>query len=255
MTSMTRPVHWRDRSVMIAFALVVFAASGVAAVVMTVDRLQRGEYLTAVITFGATVFCVSSAFLTARLRFMSIPMRPDVGSAGTVLLPDSLTVGLVAAVFVSGLLAGLPYVIYVPQGAVDLSLSRGQQVFSPILIGLLVVFCLGGLIAIARRRGMGHLRLTAEGFEVVDVLFTRRGSWEDVIDVTDQTPDKNLRHPIVLVVRDAKPIVINNASGFVPNGAALYWMVRHYWLHPENRDELEDGRALDRLRNERFAVE
>jgi hypothetical protein len=46
-----------------------------------------------------------------------------------------------------------------------------------------------------------------------------------------------------------------NAGGLVPNGAALYWMIRHYWLHPENRIELTDGRALERLRNEDFEPE
>ena len=29
-------------------------------------------------------------------------------------------------------------------------------------------------------------------------------------------------------------------------------MIRHYWKHPENRAELTDGRALERLRNEQF---
>ena len=42
---------------------------------------------------------------------------------------------------------------------------------------------------------------------------------------------------------------------YAPNGAALYWMVRHYWKHPEDRAELTDGRALERLRTEQFEAE
>lgn len=32
-------------------------------------------------------------------------------------------------------------------------------------------------------------------------------------------------------------------------------MARHYWRHPEDRNELTDGRALDRLRNDQFEPE
>jgi hypothetical protein len=32
-------------------------------------------------------------------------------------------------------------------------------------------------------------------------------------------------------------------------------MVRHYWRHPDDRSELTDGRALERLRDEPFALD
>ena len=57
-------------------------------------------------------------------------------------------------------------------------------------------------------------------------------------------------------LKDAKPIVFANADRFASSfGAALYWMVRHYWKRPENRAELTDGRALERLHNEQFDSE
>jgi hypothetical protein len=56
-------------------------------------------------------------------------------------------------------------------------------------------------------------------------------------------------------LKDKKPIVVKNASGYAPSGAALYWMIRHYCRHPENRAELTDGRALERLRTEQFDPE
>jgi hypothetical protein len=55
--------------------------------------------------------------------------------------------------------------------------------------------------------------------------------------------------------RHAATAIIQGASGYAPNGAALYWMIRHYSKHPENRAELTDGRALERLRNEQFDPE
>ncbi|HJT95768.1 MAG TPA: hypothetical protein VJ777_28145, partial [Mycobacterium sp.] len=109
--------------------------------------------------------------------------------------------------------------------------------------------------ALIVRRRTGYLRLAPHGIESADIRHTRNASWDDITDITDEAPKKTSHQPIVFGTRDAKPIVVNNASGYAPNGAALYWMIRHYWKHPENRDELADGRALERLRNEQFEPE
>jgi hypothetical protein len=42
------------------------------------------------------------------------------------------------------------------------------------------------------------------------------------------------------------------AGSYPPEGRALRRIVHCYWKHPENRHELTDGRALERLRNEDF---
>jgi len=255
MTLLPKPEHWRDRSLMLAFAILLFGASAVAAAVMTLDRVQRGEYLTAAITFGGSVFAVCATLAVVRGRFMTLPLRSRPDPLGTVLLPDLVALWLVGMLSAAAIPSGLLFVIFVPRGVVDLPMSPGQRIFSPILIGLLVVFAAGGLIAMTIRRGGGHLRLTPDGFENVELHGSRKGTWNDVTDIVDQASDKSVRHPIVFVMSNGKPIVIKNASGYAPSGAALYWMVRHYWLHPENRDELIDGRALDRLRNEQFEPE
>jgi hypothetical protein len=186
---------------------------------------------------------------------MPTPLRGKSDSSGTILLPDLIGVWLTVVAFAAAIPSGLLFVIFAPRGMVDLPMTRGDRIFDPILIGMLVFFATVGLIAMARRRGAGYLRLTPEGFENVDILFTQRGAWDEVLDVTDEAMNKQERHPIVLVMNDAKPIVVKNASGYAPSGAALYWMIRHYWKHPENRAELADGRALERLRNEQFEAE
>jgi hypothetical protein len=115
----------------------------------------------------------------------------------------------------------------------------------------LPVLSVTGLIALLRNREPGYLRVGVDGIEHADMFRTRRARWEDIVDVTDKA-DKRARNPIVFVVKDAKPVVVPNADRYSSSGAALYWMTRHYWQHPENRDELVDGRALDRLRGEQF---
>jgi hypothetical protein len=255
MTTLPRPERWRDRNILIAFGILLGLASAVAAAVWTVQRIQRAEYLTAAITLGGAIFALCFGLIGVRGQFMPAPLRGNSDSEGIVLLPDPIRVWLACIAFAAAVPSGFLYVIFVPQGVVDLPLSRGQQIFSPILIGMLVFFAASGLIAMARRRGTGHLRLTPYGFELVDIFFTQRGSWDDVCDITDEAEDKQARHPIVFVMKDAKPIVVKNASGYAPGGAALYWMVRHYWRHSNDRSELTDGRALDRLRAEQFDPE
>ncbi|WP_155948731.1 hypothetical protein [Mycobacterium sp. URHB0044] len=48
---------------------------------------------------------------------------------------------------------------------------------------------------------------------------------------------------------------MNGAVFYVPNGVALYWTVRYYWRHPDDRAELMAGRAAEWFRDGRFAVE
>lgn len=53
-------------------------------------------------------------------------------------------------------------------------------------------------------------------------------------------------------MKDGHEEIISVADIYLPRGAALYWLVRHYWKHPEDRMELVDDRAAKRLRDGRF---
>jgi len=186
-----------------------------------------------------------------RLRFVPAPIRASADSTGTILRPDRTLLALVFTALAAVIPSGILYCIYVPRGGVNISLSPGQRVFSPYLIGLLVLIAVWGLTSLAIRREAGHITLSPSGYEIISLgAKPVRGSWDNVVDITDSY--KKAHHPVVLVLRDGHPHVLKNASGFAPNGAAVYWMVRHYWHHPEDRVELTNGRALDRLRSEDF---
>jgi UDP-N-acetyl-D-mannosaminuronic acid transferase (WecB/TagA/CpsF family) len=64
--------------------------------------------------------------------------------------------------------------------------------------------------------------------------------------------NKKTRKAIVLRIEDGTEKTIDGADFYVPNGIGLYWMVRHYWRHPDDRVELTDDRALRRLEEGRF---
>ena len=119
-------------------------------------------------------------------------------------------------------------------------------------MGFVVIGGFGILAAATRRGGIGYVRLTRSGFEIAELARTGQGLWADVREVSDEAIDKRTQHPIDVEMTDGSSQVIHWAADFTPQGIALYWMVRHYWLHPEDRAELADGRAVERLRDEDF---
>jgi hypothetical protein len=252
MTALPQPPHWRDNRTTILLGLVLFGVSGVASAILAIARVMSGSYLTACILLGATIFCVGLATASARSVFGTVPLRATYDSTGTTLQPDPVTTTMALVALFALIPSGTLYVIYVPRGSVDLPLGDGERIFSPILIGLAVAVAVWGLIALVRRRTTGYVKLTREGFELANLVLTQKGSWDDVVDITDEYADKQGRHPTVFVMKDGKPKVLKNTSGFAPNGAALYWMIRHYWKHPLDRGELIDGSAIARLREEQF---
>ncbi|MBO0681455.1 hypothetical protein JRC04_28670 [Mycolicibacterium sp. S2-37] len=217
--------------------------------------MQRGHHLEAAILAGAGVFCLCFAALAVLGLIRPVTVRGAVVSGATVLRADRAATALVIIAFIAVIPSGVLYVLNVPRGTVDLPLGRGGQTFGPLLVGALVLFAAGGLIGMARRRGTGHVEFSTEGFAIVDITRVTRGAWTDVANVTDESPDQRKRYPIMFVMRDRSTVTLPSADGYAPRGAPLYWMVRHYWLHPENRAELADGRALERLRSQDFVPE
>lgn len=97
--------------------------------------------------------------------------------------------------------------------------------------------------------------MTPAGVENTDVIRTKFYAWDDIDDVLDTPEKKRTRKAIVLALNDGSEVIIEGADLYVPRGVGLYWMVRHYWRHPEDRAELTDGRAHERLIEERFGVD
>jgi hypothetical protein len=183
-------------------------------------------------------------------------LRAETDSDGTILRPDRRFSTLMIVGFATVVPSGLVFIIYAPTGGLDIPMSRGYQIFSPIVMALAVVAAVMGLVSVVRRGGIGYLKLTPEGIDVANIISTKYVDWDDVVDVKDNTDTKRrTRKAIVFCLQDGSEEIVDGADFYVPNGIALYWMVRHYWRHPDDRSELTDGRALERLGGERFALD
>ncbi len=250
-SSIPTPSNWRNDGAILLFGGALFGASGIASAVILLRSIGAGDTITTLIALGSAVFCLCITACVARIRFATPPLRGSSGPSGTTLRPDRTLLVFMFTALGAAVPSGILYCIYAPRGEVGIQLSPGERIFSPILIGLLVLIALWGLTSLAARGEAGHFAIGPTGIEIVSLgAKPLRATWDDIIDIKDAY--KKARHPVVFVRRDGDPYVLKNASGFAPNGAVTYWMVRHYWQHPEDRVELTDGRALERLRVERF---
>lgn len=214
--------------------------------------LSRGQYLTTAIIFGVMAFptAVLIALFLVSLGRTSLNAISD--STGLTIRPDRRFTALFLVGIIAFIPAGALFVYFVPTGQVDIPMSRGWQIFSPIGMGFGVFTAIAGLLSALRRRGIGYLKLTPAEIENANIAFTKTLGWDDIVEIAATTERKRTRKAVVLKLRDGREAVIESADLYTPGGAALYWMLCHYWKHPQDRAELYDGRALRRLRDESF---
>ena len=238
--------------------MLVYIVGGVVAIGLClgwiVQLLARGDYLTTGFAAGLLVYIASFTAVFVLFSLNPGALRQVVSRAhGTFFLPSRILVRIMVLSTTAALASGIIFVWYVPNGRLDVPFEGlGYS------IGVAWLVCwLAYLLLRGRSKGWGHLKLSPEGFEVASVVgTTASGTWDDVLDVLDEAPKgKVSRCPAVMVMKDVPPQVINGLHAYQPDGTALYWAVRHYWLHPENRGELANGRAIERLRVQEFEVE
>ncbi|MDQ2638198.1 MAG: hypothetical protein M3Y83_15120 [Actinomycetota bacterium] len=235
-------------SIACSVPLVYFIVRGTLAAV-------RGNYLTTILVFGMSSFPVLLMVALTLAAAGKTRMRTTSDATGLTVWPDkrfsALTLtGVTLLAPTSALFAYL-----MPRGVIDIPMSRGMQIFYPPMFMAASVIAVGGLVAVVRHGGLGHLKFTPAMIDIVDARRTRTLEWDDIVDVTDHSESKEGKsagRSAVLCLRDGSERVIGNLSLYVPTGVPLYWLVRHYWRHPEDRLELVDGRAAERLRDGRF---
>lgn len=215
----------------------------------------RGNYLTTVVATGWAIFLLTlmGAMLMVALGWAT--QRITCDTTGFTLWPDRrfgvlMLIGIVAALTSCGLFA-----VFAPAGAIEFADTRLLRYgFSGAAAGA-ALLCISALVTAWRRGGVGHVKLTPAMIENADILTTRMHEWDDVVDVADHAESRKARRAVVLRLRDGREEVISLADVYSPRGVALYWLVRHYWRHPEDRPELTDSRAAERLRDGRFSLD
>ena len=247
------PPHWRPNLTAWTWVgVAVFVAGTVYCVVQAATSVAHGSALGALIAGGLAVTCAGAmAALAVTFTVSAVRYRESGGSATTLRVHPAIAV-LYGIALAGAVPASSLYLIFSDRESVRMLFGGGMVV--RFLMAALLALSLLGLIGLVRSREPGRLRLTATGVEHATFLGTRSARWDQITDIADTAGNRAV-HPIVLAVRDAKPIVVSNADRYGDGGPAVYWMVRHYWRHPQNRGELADGRALQRLAVVQFTTD
>lgn len=194
------------------------------------------------------------------------PITATSSAQGSTFYPDRsrqtvIGVGL-GALGVAGIVYALLYLagFDVPPLAVSprqrhstTSFARSDAIFAGVIGLTLTAAVLHGWW-----RSKGYfLNLNPVGFHANEKP-VKAGRWEDVVDILDFVPSSgpSLRQkpltPIVFVMRDGSLQILLDGAWYSTKRNAMFWMVRNYWLHPEERGELLNGVAVDRVAREDF---
>jgi hypothetical protein len=149
------------------------------------------------------------------------------------------------------------FAAFAPAAKLDIPIPHSMRLYIPFACAAGAVWAVLFLWRAIARGATSYLRLTPNGFEFGQGLSPLRGAWNRVTNVGDRRPEGRLplRSVIVMAMSDGQLSTLVSADSFTPGGKALRELVRFYWRHPEQRNELTDSRALERLRDERFEPE
>lgn len=255
MSSPPSPSRWVTGLLPMAIlGILICIGAALYSVAQTVLAIGNNSLLAAVTAAGLGVFFCG---LVAALGYTLLPLaetHAQRSAEGTTVRIKPAVAWSYGIALSGGVVGSACYVAMLVRGTENLPFAAGNGGVTRYLMVALLVLSVVSLAALLRSREPGYLRLGTDGITHADMFRERSVRWEDIVDVTDQAR-RQARNPIVFVLQDGGHLVVANADRYGDSGAALYWMARHYWNHPESRDELTDGRALDRLRSAQFGTE
>jgi hypothetical protein len=214
----------------------------------------RGDYLSALVILVLQVPFLLALIAIHRVAGGRSTLRATADSTGLTLRADRTFSAIMLIAFVVAIPLGLAIVVLTLTGQLHMFPTMGGKITSVALAAAISVTAAVGLISVWRRGGVGYVRLAPADIEIADIFTTTSVAWNDVETIDDYAESKKTRKAVVIKQAGGTESVIDGADFYVPNGAGLYWAVRHYWRHPEDRPELGDGRALQRLSEGQFDV-
>lgn len=261
-----KPPHWTDPPPSrFRVVLLVCAILGVMAALSLATSAGRFGLAQVVLPVWAAVMLLAS--MTVARRRQSKATSTDYGttlyvdrSASRVLMVGIGVLSALAILYSALVLAGLDMPPLVVSRRHRHSSHATDPTESALFTGIFGLALAISLPIVWKRYTGNFLNLSPDGFYAQEKP-VKTGRWDDVLDILDfvpwadpalaPTPNAPLT-PIVFVMRDRSLQMLPSGSGYAPNGRAVFWMVRNYWLHPEERAELLNGVALNRLAQEEF---
>ncbi|MBN3512573.1 hypothetical protein SAMN04488583_1056 [Mycobacterium sp. 88mf] len=202
--------------------------------------------VTLAVIIGLALTSIYSIFMMTQSK--TVAFQASFDATGTRLRPDKrIENNLRRLIVTAGISTWLMFLAWV-FGVLYLPLGNAQHVF-PLCAGAAAAVLTWCWIKLVRQGSLSYLFLTPEGFEFSTLREPKTGKWAEVENVADKVPgEERFWNPMVVTVAGGATLLMEAPGIYTPKGTALVELVRFYWQHPEQRDELTDGRAVERLR-------
>lgn len=231
------------------FALIVFGAATALSAISAVVSFQQGEYLSLLIGAGIAITGLGLILAAVIPLTGRVQLRFKYGADGAIFYPDRVVNLLVSIAVVSFFIALSVYLVSAPFDRVATPLLSADRGYYTWISAAALVMLLPAMKQIVTRGGKNYLRLAPNGIELGSSFSTTRAGWDDLVEISDR-PAKgpqplNTGTTFLTVVPGRTKIL--PSDWYTPRGQALRQLIQFYWQHPECRDELVDGRAVERL--------
>lgn len=237
----------------LGFLVAFFGGAGVFITAWAAIWLARGSFLTGIVALGFALLSFGFSFQMGYVFAAAPRPRTHWGTDGTV-VRTSRSVDMVFGVsHVAGFCTAALYLAFAPFNVIDWEPPRVLRFAVPAFCVFLLLFGAPTLYRAFKHGGESHLRLDPNGFEVWNGSWglEKRGSWEDVEEILDHpVRGRKIRRDMIVFVLPKGRSAMLVTDAITNDSHALREWVRFYWKHPQYRDELTDGRALQRLGQE-----
>lgn len=202
--------------------------------------------VTLVVILGLALTCIYLIYIMTQSR--TVAFQASFDTTGTRLRPDRrIENNLRRLIVTAGISTWLMFLAWV-FGVLYLPLGNARHVF-PLCAGAAAAVLTWCWVKLVRQGSLSYLVLTPQGFEFSTLREPKTGKWDEVENVADKLPDEErFWNPMVVTMAGGETLLMEAPGTYTPKGTALVELVRFYWQRPEQRDELTDGRAVERLR-------
>ena len=210
--------------------------------------LGRSEFLSAAVALGFAVFTVGMVAMLVVVASGKVASRVACHDGTTALRPDPRVDRYLVASTIGVFIAMVVYAVFAPLDMLDIPTPRGDQEYYVAMCAAGVVVGVFSMRHIARQRGMSRLRMSADGIEVGNTMTTAGRAWDELTEVADRAANGRKPTGTTYITSDGGRIRTLPSDWYTPGGHALRDLVRFYWQHPEHREELANGLAVERLK-------
>jgi hypothetical protein len=230
-----------------AFLWILFGPFGLFCLAWACIYVARGELLSAVVALGFAFLSLGLVLMLAIIVSRKVKPRLQRQDGGILVRPDKRVDYLLMASTFGGFVAMACYAIFAPLGMIAIRVPRNDERYFVFACAAAVLVGVFSLRQIIKERGTSYVRMTVHGLETGNTVSSADRSWDDVTDVADRPLNaRQATGTTYITTADGRTRVLPT-DWYTPGGDALREWVRFYWKHPEDRGELTDGRAMQRL--------